>query len=371
MAFLISGKISIIAKRHIGALTLTTTPKPKNVLRANARPLLLVGVPLLVLLASAIFYLSGGRYAATDNAYVQSTMLLVSPEISGVVKEVAVSENQLVQAADVLFRVDDASFAVAVARAESKLGQVKIDFAALKASDQEKQAEITAAQTKYDYVQKSFVRQSSLAAKNVLSEAAMDDAAQASALALQQIDTLKQDLNRINESLGGSPDNPLEKFPGYLSAMADLNQAKLDLSHSTITAPITGFVSKLPARGQYVTVGLASLALVSSANMRVDANFTETELTYVQPGQPVEVTIDTYPGVKWNGVVDSISPATGAAYSVIPAQNATGNWVKIAQRIPVRIKLTPNPDGLQLRVGLSAQVSIDTGHRRRLLGIGF
>ena len=152
--------------------------------------------------------------------------------------------------------------------------------------------------------------------------------------------------------------------------MADLNQAKLDLSHTVITAPTTGFVSKLPAKGQYATAGMASLALVAAANMRVDANFTETELTYVEPGQPVTVTVDTYPDTSWKGVVDSISPATGASYSVIPAQNATGNWVKIAQRIPVRIRLTPPSDGPQLRVGMSAHVAIDTGHARKFLGFG-
>ncbi len=349
---------------------MSTDSIPVKKSRSRTRSLLLVGIPVLILVAFGIFYLSGGRYASTDNAYVQSSMVLVSPEISGVVKDVAVHENQLVQAGDVLFRIDDAAFQVAEARAQSKLDQVKIDFAGLRASYQEKQAEITEAQTKYDYAQKSLARQSSLAAKNVLSEASLDDAAQASALALQQIETLKQDSNRIVESLGGSLDKPFEQYPGYLSAMADLNQAKLDLSHTVITAPITGFVSKLPAKGQYATAGMASLALVATANMRVDANFTETELTYVQPGQPVTVTLDTYPDASWKGVVDSISPATGASYSVIPAQNATGNWVKIAQRIPVRISLTPNTDGPQLRIGMSAHVAIDTGHSRKFFGFG-
>ena len=339
--------------------------------RSITRLLLLIGVPVLVLVALVIFYLSGGRYATTDNAFVQSSMILVSPEISGVVKEVDVSENQEVQAGDILFRIDDASLKVAAAKAESKLSQVRIDFAGLKASYNEKLTEVTAAQTKYNYAQKSFVRQSSLAAKNVLSEANLEDSEQASVLASQQIDTLKLDLKRIVDSLGGSIDTPVEQFPSYISAMADLNQAKLDLSHSVVIAPATGFASKLPAKGQYVTAGVASIALVASANMRVDANFTETELTAVKPGQPVDVTVDTYPDFSWKGVVDSISPATGSAYSVIPAQNATGNWVKIAQRVPVRIKLDANANAPQLRLGMSAHVSIDTGHRRKVFGFGF
>jgi membrane fusion protein (multidrug efflux system) len=350
---------------------LSTEEKPVQKSRSKLRTLLLIGVPVLLLIGAGAFYLSGGRYASTDNAYVQSTMVLVSPEISGVVKDVAVKENQLVQAGDVLFHIEDDSMGVAEAKAESKLAQVKIDFAGLKASYQEKQAEITTAQTKYDYAQKTLARQSSLAAKNVLSEANLEDAAQASTLAKQDIDTLQQDLNRIVESLGGSLDTPLEQFPSYVSAMADLNQAKLDLSHAVVTAPTTGFVSKLPAKGQYVTAGTASLALVASANMRVDANFTETELTSVKPGQLVDISVDTYPDATWKGVVDSISPATGAAYSVIPAQNATGNWVKIAQRIPVRIKLEPNDNAPQLRIGMSAHVAIDTGQRRKVFGVGF
>jgi membrane fusion protein (multidrug efflux system) len=210
-----------------------------------------------------------------------------------------------------------------------------------------------------------------LAAKNVLPEANLEDAQQASTLAQQQIETLQQDLKRILASVGGSIDTPFEQSPGYASAMADLNQAKLDLAHTTVTAPTRGFVSKLPANGQNVTAGTTSLALVAAANMRVDANFTETELTYVKPGQPVTVTVDTYPDLTWKGSVDSISPATGAAYSVIPAQNATGNWVKIAQRIPVRIKLDANSAWPQLRVGMSAHVSIDTDHKRSLLGLSF
>jgi membrane fusion protein, multidrug efflux system len=330
------------------------------------RLVLLVGIPLVALIAVLAFYLHGGRYAETDNAYVQSSMILVSPEISGVVKDVPVAENQLVKAGDTLFRIDNAPFNVALARADAKLAQVKVDFGALKDSYREKQTEIIAARTKFDFAQKSFVRQSSLAAKNVLSEAALDDATQASQLAQQQIDTLNQQLDGIVATLGGSLDTPLEQFPAYLSALADLSQAKLDLEHTQVKAPADGYVSKLPAKGQYATAGLASLALVATANLRVDANFTETEITFVKPGQSVAVTVDTYPGVSWKGTVDSISPATGSAYSVIPAQNATGNWVKIAQRVPVRIKLEPKSEGPQLRLGMSAYVSIDTGHKRGL-----
>ncbi len=332
------------------------------------RLLLLVGVPVLALLVVGIYYLKGGRYAETEDAYVQSSMILVSPEISGVVSEVDVKENQQVKAGDVIFKIDSAPFTVAVQRAEAKIEQVKVDFAVLKASVPEKQSEIDAAKIKYGFAQRTFVRQSALAAKNVLSEQAMDDATQAAQVAEDQTVMLQSDLARIVASLGGNLDTPIEQYPAYLSAQTDLAQAKLDLERTVLKAPAEGYVSKLPAIGQYETLGLAALVLVTSNNMRVDANYTETEITYVKVGQPVTVTVDTYPGVTWKGVVQSLSPATGAAYSVIPAQNATGNWVKIAQRVPVRIKLEPNPDGPQLRLGMSAYVSIDTGHQRDLLG---
>jgi membrane fusion protein (multidrug efflux system) len=332
------------------------------------RLLLLVVIPLIAVLAVGIFYLKGGRYAETDNAYVQSDMVLVSTEISGVVKEVLISENQPVVAGEPLFRLDTAPLQMAVAKAEAKLAQVRTDLAALRASYREKEAEITLAKTKFSFAQKSEQRQTSLAAKKFTSESNLDDSRQNTDLAQQQIDVLEQDKQRIAATLGGSFDTPVEQHPTYQTAMAELDQAKLDLARAEVRAPVSGIVSKLPKQGQYITAGDTALALVASGNVRIEANFTETELTYVRPGQLVSISIDTYPDTQWKGVVDSLSPATGAEFSVIPAQNATGNWVKIAQRVPVRIKLEAVPGGPQLRAGLSANVEIDTGHQRKLFG---
>jgi len=335
------------------------------------RLLLLVGVPVLALLVIGIYYLKGGRYAETEDAYVQSSMILISPEISGVVSEVAVKENQHVKAGDVIFKIDAAPFTVALERAKAKVEQVKLDFEGIKVSYAEKQAEITQARTKQDFAKKALDRQAELATLKITAPSAIDDATQAAQVAEEQTVMLQSDLTRIVASLGGKLDTPIEQYPAYLSAQTDLAQAKLDLERTVLKAPAEGYVSKIPVVGLYETVGLAALALVTSNNMRVDANYTETEITYVKPGQPVTVTMDTYPGATWKGVVESLSPATGAAYSVIPAQNATGNWVKIAQRVPVRIKLDPNPDGPQLRLGMSANVAIDTGHQRDLFGFHF
>jgi membrane fusion protein (multidrug efflux system) len=335
------------------------------------RLLLLVVLPLFAVIAVGILYLKGGRYAETDNAYVQSDMVLLSTEISGVVKDVLVSENQAVTAGEPLFRLDPAQLLVAVAKAEAKLAQVRIDLAALKASYREKEAEIELAKTRHAFAQKAQERQILLAAKNLISESSFDDSQQNSDLAAQQISALEQDKARIAVTLGGSIDAPVEQHPSYLSAKAELDQARLDLSRAEVRASLPGIVSRLPKTGQYITAGDTAMALVVSGNVWIEANYTETDLTYVHPGQPVTISIDTYPDTAWKGVVDSLSPATGAEFSVIPAQNATGNWVKIAQRVAVRIKLDAAPNVPQLRAGLSANVEIDTGHRRRFLGLSF
>jgi membrane fusion protein (multidrug efflux system) len=339
--------------------------------RRLARLVLLVVVPVIALLAVAVVYLAGGRYVETDNAYVKADKVPVSAEVAGMVTEVLVDENQGVAAGQPLFRLDPAPFQVAVAKAEARLAQVRTDLAALKAGYREKQAEITLARTKYAFAMKDQQRQGELVAKNFVSASKFDDAKQSADIAGQQIGALEQDLKRIAESLGGGVDAPIERHPSYREALAALAQAKLDLSRVEVRAPLPGIVSKPPKPGQYLGAGGTALALVVSGNHWIEANLTETDLTYVHPGQPAIVHVDTYPDKSWQGKVESLSPATGAEFSLIPAQNATGNWVKIAQRVPVRITLDAAAGMPELRAGLSALVEIDTGHRRHLLGVTF
>lgn len=333
------------------------------------RLILLVVVPLIAALAVGVVYLKSGRYVETDNAYIKADKVPVSAQVSGTVTEVLVDENQSVIAGQALFRLDPVPFQVAVAKAEAKLAQVRTDLAALKASYRAKQAEITLARTKLAFAQNDQRRQADLVAKNFISASRFDDARQSTDLAGQQIGALTQELKRIAETLGGSVDAPVERHPGFRVAQAELEQARLDLARVEVRASLPGTVSKPPKPGQYVAAGSMALALVVSGNLWVEANFTETNLTYVHPGQAVTIHVDTYPDAAWKGVVESLSPATGAEFSVIPAQNATGNWVKIAQRVPVRIKLEAAPNMPQLRAGLSTTVEIDTGRRRRVLGI--
>lgn len=332
------------------------------------RILLLIVVPAVAALVGAWVWLQGGRYIETDNAYVKADKVPVSAEVAGIVTEVLVRENQPVAAGQPLFRLDAAPFEVAVAKAQAKLAQARTDLAALKASYRQRQAQIALARTRLAFAQKDRQRQTDLAARNFISAARLDDASQGSELAEQQVVADEQDLERIAAALGGGPEVPVEKHPAYLGALAELRQAQLHLARIEVRASLPGTVSRLPKPGQYLAAGATAAALVADAAPWIEANFPEKDLTHVHPGQPVEVWVDTYPGSTWHGVVDSLSPATGAEFSLIPAQNATGNWVKIGQRLPLRIRLDPGPDAQPLRAGLSATVRIDTGHRRTLPG---
>ncbi|MBP4040177.1 HlyD family secretion protein [Aeromonas sp. SrichE-2G] len=336
--------------------------------RRRTRLLLLVVVPALVLLGAGAIYLQGGRYVETDNAYVKADKVPISTEVLGRVAKVFVDENQQVKAGQPLFELDPESFRVAVTKAEAELAKVRTDLVALQTSYRGQQAEIAVARTRHAYAVKEEHRQADLVAKHFTSTANYDDARQLTIQTAQQQVALEEGLKKIEASLSGDVNLPVEQQPAYREAAAGLAKARLDLARTTVYAPANGVASQLPKPGQYMIAGMTAMMLVETDTPWVEANFTETELTHVQPGQRVDISVDTYPDAHWTGVVESLSPATGSEFSVIPAQNATGNWVKIAQRVAVRIKLDTGADLPTLRAGLSAIAEIDTGHQRSLLG---
>jgi membrane fusion protein, multidrug efflux system len=336
---------------------------------ASRRLILLVVIPALAAIVGLFIYLAGGRYATTENAYTKADVLTIRPRVAGLVVERLVAENEQVKAGQLLLVLDRKPYEVALAKAEAKLAEVRTTLAALQASYREKQSELQLAITNSNYSATEQQRQANLAARKLVAKATYDEVSHNRRISDQQVITLEQDLHRIAESLGGDANMPVEQHPSYRAAQADVEQAQLNLDYTQVTAPKNGIVTKPPEEGEFLAVGAGAMSLVASDNLWVEANFIETDLTHVRVGQLVKVHVDTYPDVDWEGEVQSISPATGAEFSVIPAQNATGNWVKIAQRVPVRISIKPNGNAPALQAGLSTDIKIDTGHKRSLFGL--
>jgi membrane fusion protein (multidrug efflux system) len=340
---------------------------PERRRRWLRRVLLLLG-PLLVLLVGGYFYVTGGRYVDTDDAYVRADMVAVTAEVSGPIVEVDVRENQHVDPGQVLFRLDEQPFKIALAKAEASLRKAENDVRALKASYQQKQQELELAHKDVAFAEQEFQRQAKLAKRDFASEAKYDEAEHNLAVAHQHVAMTEQELHGLLADLAGNPDIPVDQHPTYLEAKAARDQAALDLKHAAVRAPFAGVASQKPDLGDYVSAGTPVMSIVADRDAWVEANFKETDLTHVRPGQPATVEVDTYPDHKWQATVESISQATGAQFSVLPAQNASGNWVKVVQRIPVRIALRTDPDDPPLRAGMSVTAEIDTGHRRELPG---
>ena len=347
----------------------TNPTLPKHVEKRTTRRVLLVALPVVVVLASVFIYMKGGRYVETDNAYVQSDITSINAEVSGAIKSISVKENEKVNEGQLLFSIDAASFKIAEAKAKAQLQQVRLDILEQKAAYEEKKAEIKQAENEYAFNQREEKRQANLLKQKFISDTQFDQARQAAQVSELSVATLKKDLFRLKEALGGDPSSPLEDHPSYQSAQTALDQARINLGHVDVRAPASGVVAKVPNNGEYVTAGTTTMVLVSDDQPWIEANFTEKDLANVKPGQAVEIEVDAYPGVTLIGKVESISPATGSKFSVIPAENATGNWVKIAQRLSVKILVDRDQSAPILRAGFSSNVTIDTEHHRRLFGL--
>jgi membrane fusion protein (multidrug efflux system) len=297
---------------------------------------------------------------------VQADIVGVSNDISGIVKEVLVHDNQKVQKGDVLFKLDDEPFRIAFDRADAQLGMVKNDLLAMRTNYKDMQAQIE--QAKADIALNSLTvdRQQKLVVNNYTAQATLDAAQNTLIASQQKLASLTQQLAGIAVNLNGNPDAPIENHPRYKDALAARNEAARQLSHTVMKAPFAGIVTNVPSLqpGQYLASAATAFNIVSTDHVWVEASPKETELTSVEPGQKVTVTVDTYPGQKWTGTVESISPASASSFSLLPAENSSGNWVKVVQRIPMRIRVENEPGRPQLRVGMSVEVNVDTGHPR-------
>ena len=339
--------------------------------RRRLRMILLVAVPLVAAAVGLAIYLGGGRYITTDNAYVGAQKVLITPDISGKIARVLVREGQRVKAGDELFDIDPQPFRIALTQAEGKLAAVRTEFAILKSNLRSlgKMAEL--AQQTAEIKQRDLDRKQALIANRSGSQADLDNAAAALVAAHEQAQTATQRRDDALNQLQRNPDLPIEQYPAYMQARAALDQAQRDLDHAVLRAPIDGTATQVDniQLGRFVTAGTPILAIIDDSHPWVDANPKETDITDLKIGQPVLVVVDTFPDYPLFGTVVAISPGTSAQFAIIPPQNASGNWVKVVQRVPLRIRLDPDPMASKLRAGMSAYVEIDTGRKRWLASL--
>jgi membrane fusion protein, multidrug efflux system len=329
---------------------------------------LLVLVPALVAVVALFYYLLGGRYVSTDNAYVGAQKVLVTPEVSGKVVRIAVAEGQLLRPGDELFAIDAAPYRFAAQEAEARLQRVRSDFAALKSSLASLTRQVEFSRQNLAAARADVERKTKLLGDRISSQSDLDKARVALMAAQAQLEQLEQQERAGRIQLLGDPDLPIESYPQFVEATVVLDRARRDLANTVLRAPIAGVATQVSSiqMGRYLTAGMAVFSIIGSDSLWIDANPKETDLTYVRPGQSVAITVDAFPDRRWAGTVSAISPGTGAQFAILPPQNAAGNWIKIVQRVPMRIEFAPGQELRRLRAGMSAVVEIDTGRRGRL-----
>lgn len=343
------------------------TPDEGQKRRSLLRPILFALLPV-ALIAGSYLYVTGGAAMETDDAYVQADTVGLSTDVSGMVEQVLVADNQKVSKGDVLFKLDPKPFRFALERAEAQVGTTKNDLLAMQASYRNMEAQVQQAKADVDFNMTNFKRQEQLLTNNFTPRATYDAAKNTLQSAQQKLASLEQQMEGLAANLNGDPSAPIENHPRYKDAIAAQDEAARQLDHTTVRAPFDGIVTNVPTLqpGQYLAASTVAFNLVSSDHVWVQANPKETELTYVKPGQKATIGIDTYPGVEWSGTVDSISPASSSSFSLLPAENSSGNWVKVVQRIPLRVRVQNEPGKPPLRVGMSVELSVNTGHARGL-----
>ena len=335
--------------------------------RFGVRQVLFLALPL-ALIAGAYVYATGGQIMSTDNAYIQADMVGIATDVAGTVAAIEVHESEAVKKGQVLFRLKQDAYQTALAGAKAQLGTVRNQILTLQASYKQSLAQLAQAEADVPYYETALKRQQDLVSSAATSRAAFDQARHDLESAQQKVIVAKAQAQSTLAQLGEDLDQPLEQNPFYLQAQTSVDNAQRDLNDTIVRAPFDGIVTNVNSLqvGAYLQAAQAGFALVSDKNIWVSASPKETELTYVKPGQPVRITVDTYPGYEWRGRVSSISPASGASFSLLPAQNTSGNWVKVVQRIPMRIAVDDIADKPPLRVGMSVTAEVDTGHARGL-----
>ena len=338
--------------------------------RSSRRPLVRWGLFALLplaLIAGGYWYVTGGQVMSTDDAYVEADKVGISTDVSGIVKEVDVVENQHVEPGQILYRLDPRQFQIALENANANLAQMALTVELMKRDYRRMLSDIDTEQAQVELDQATFDRYATLVKSEAVTVANYDQVRFTLQGDKSKVVSLKQQAEVQLARLGGNPDIPVTDHPQYLQAKAQVDEAQRQQDDTIIRAPFAGVVTSVSsiAPGKYLQASTTAFFLVATEHVWVDANPKETELTYVRPGQPVTVTVDTYPDVKWRGTVESISPAAAQEFQLLPAQNTSGNWVKVVQRVPMRVRVdTSDRTNPPLRAGMSVEVDVDTGHAR-------
>jgi membrane fusion protein (multidrug efflux system) len=334
---------------------------------------MLAGV-VAVIVGGVVFWLAGGRYISTDDALVDANKLMVSTDVSGIVTDVDVKEGQSVHAGDVLFRLDTKPFQIALDSAQSKMAESALTIKSMEQDYQRMLSDIQAQRAQVELADTTLKRQNALLRIGGTAQQNVDQAEATLHTTQSQTASLQQQAEVQLAKLGGRIGAPLESHPDYMQAKAARDEAQRQLDHTVVKAPYDGTVTQVSSLqpGAMIISSLAAfmptsaVALVSDGAKWVTANLKETDLTYVRPGEPVTIKIDSFPNRVWHGKVSAIAPATGAQFSVLPSENSSGNWVKVVQRLPVRIVFDADEDISAVRAGMSVDVEIDTNHKRKL-----
>jgi len=337
--------------------------------RTLKRTVFLIVIPLLAICVGLYLYAAGGRYVSTDNAYVKANVIIISPEVSGRVTSVLVVDNQAVEANDVLLQLDSSPLEITLNRARAQMAVIRTELESLRADYGETVVQEQLAKDKVRYLDRRYKRQRKLLKQGLSSEEKHDEAKHDLQVARREVEIIEQRVQRVLAQLAGNERLPVDQHPRYLTAQTTYDQAAVDLKATTIRAPASGIVSNMKLQvGEYAQAGKPVFSLIQNQPIWVEANLKETQLTHIQPGQQATIVVDAYPDKIWESVVSSIAPATGAEFSILPPQNASGNWVKVVQRIPIKLVITDQAGGPQLRAGMTVSVRIDTRRKRELSG---
>ncbi len=341
-------------------------PAPARKRGGAGRTLAMLLVPLALLAGGSYVWVTGGRYEETENANLRQAKVSIASDTAGRIVAVDVADNQIVKAGDPLFSIDPEPYRIALAQADAALANARLNVEQLRAAYSQSMAQEHVAAGEVSYLKTQLDRQAELSSKGINTKSALDEAEHDLAKAEDERAAAVQGIASARAALGGDPNIETEKHPTVMAAQAARDKAAYDLAQTTVRAPADGIVSQAASFkvGQFVGAGTALFSLVETADAWVEANFKETQLTHVKPGQEVEVVIDTYPDRTFRGTVQAVGAGTGAEFALLPAQNATGNWVKVTQRIPVRVKIDTADAEVALRTGMSATVSVDTGKAR-------